>query len=107
MVDSASSAVVELTGLDTVQRFAGSMVELREDVGAYARGEALDPTPTTSVTSSHRKPRGPLVAAAIRRAAMRLVVPHGTVRFGNRLGRVGQTRAAHEVAGQGQQFPVH
>ncbi len=43
LLGAGRSAVVEITGLDRVQRFAGGSVMLDANVGKYAKGERYDP----------------------------------------------------------------
>lgn len=62
----ARSAVVELTGLDTVRRFEGGTVTLAAGEGLYGRGQRFDPAAVASGLVVKPLPKTPLVALHIR-----------------------------------------
>ncbi|EDY17371.1 NHL repeat containing protein [Chthoniobacter flavus Ellin428] len=61
------SAVVELTGLNSVQRFSGGTLKLVAGVGLFGKGGRLDPGAAAAQiasTGDHPKP-GPLIAPSV------------------------------------------
>jgi hypothetical protein len=61
LLGMSRSAIVEVTGLESVERFAGGDLQLQEGVGRYGRGERFDPAAQAPVPAA-RRTLDPLIA---------------------------------------------
>jgi len=62
MLGLGRSAVVELTGLESVKRFSGGSLPLVAGAGLYGRGESFDPAATAARLKVKAPPKEPLAA---------------------------------------------
>jgi hypothetical protein len=65
LLGMSRSAVVELTGLESVQRFSGGAVPLESGVGLYGKGQHDDPGQVTSLVSTSQPAPPPLEAVSM------------------------------------------